>query len=256
MRRVVVIARNELSLLRSELLPVLIYFLMPVIILAFVQGGFEVYLRFVEHRPGASGADLAAPGQATMFGFMALATLGYFFLGEHGWGTWNRLRASGVRPWQIMAAKLSVAYGMQLTLFAFVMIVGSLLFGLRVTGSIPALIVIELVLALVVVGYGFTACAIVTTQAQFNAFSYLGALVLAGLGGALVPFETLPGWAQAIAPAVPTYWAVSAYETVILDRGGLGDVLVELAVLGMFAIGFFTLGGWLFDSSKRRSTWA
>ncbi|MBM3663941.1 MAG: ABC transporter permease [Actinobacteria bacterium] len=257
MRRAVpVVARQELALIRSEYLPFAIYFVMPLVILAFVQGVFEVYLRLVEGQGDVSGADLAAPGQATMFGFMTLAGFGYLFLGEHGWGTWNRVRALGVRPWQIMTGKLSVAYILQLTLFAFVMIAAVLLFDLEVRGSIVALVMIELATALVIIGYGLIAAAVANTQALFNAFAYLGALLLAGLGGALVPFSTLPGWARAIAPATPTYWAVSAYEQVILDGGGLADVVTELAVLLLFAVGFLLVGAWLFDPDKRRTTWA
>jgi len=255
-RAVPVVARQELALIRSEYLPFAIYFVMPLVILAFVQGVFEVYLRLVEGQGDVSGADLAAPGQATMFGFMTLAGFGYLFLGEHGWGTWNRVRALGVRPWQIMTGKLSVAYILQLTLFAFVMIAAVLLFDLEVRGSIVALVMIELATALVIIGYGLIAAAVANTQALFNAFAYLGALLLAGLGGALVPFSTLPGWARAIAPATPTYWAVSAYEQVILDGGGLADVVTELAVLLLFAVGFLLVGAWLFDPDKRRTTWA
>jgi ABC-2 type transport system permease protein len=106
------------------------------------------------------------------------------------------------------------------------------------------------------VGYGLIACALSTTQALFNAFAYLGALVMAGLGGALTPFDTLPGWAQSIAPAVPTYWAVQAYEEVILRGGGVRDVALELAVLACFAVGFLMVGSVIFDPDRQRSTFA
>jgi hypothetical protein len=33
-------------------------------------------------------------------------------------------------------------------------------------------------------------------------------------------------------------------------------VALELAVLGLFAAVFATLGTWLFDEDKRRTTWA
>ena len=256
MSRIPVIARHELDLLRSYALPVALYFLMPLAILAFVEGGFDVFLRLQDPRAGFSGADLAAPGQATMFGFMSLSTIGFLFLGDHAWGTWNRVRSLGVRPWQIMAGKLGTAYLNQLAIFAFVMVMASLLFNLTVRGPIYALVVVELVMAAVVVGYCLIACAISNNQAQFNAFAYLGALVLAGLGGALTPFDTLPGWAQSVAPLTPTYWSVRAFEDVILNGGGIGDVALELAVLALFAVGFFVLGALLFDGNKQRTTWA
>jgi ABC-2 type transport system permease protein len=256
MRSIAVVARHEVSLLRSEIIPVLLYFLMPLAILSFIQGAFTLFLEFTEPTVPANGASLAAPGQATMFGFMSLAMLGHFFLGECGWGTWNRVRSLGVRPPQIMAGKMAVNYVQQLALFLFVMVAAALLFSLEVTGSLAALIVIELVVAFVIVSYGLIACALATSQAQYNAFAYLGALVLAGVGGALTPFATLPGWAQAVAPATPTYWAVRGFETVILGGGGLSDVTTEIAALAAFGVGFLALGAILFDPDKPRSTWA
>jgi ABC-2 type transport system permease protein len=255
-KQVLVVARHEVDLLRSHFLPMALYYLMPIAILAFVEGGFSVYLQVQYPGSDFSGADLAAPGQATMFGFMSLATIGYFFLGDHAWGTWDRVRSLGVRPWQIMSGKLGMAYANQLVLFTFVMGAGWLLFDLRVRGPLPALYMVALVMAAVTVGYCLIACAVTRNQAEFNAISYLGALLLAGLGGALTPFETLPGWAQAIAPAVPSYWAVRAYDAVILDGDGISGITLELAMLVLFAVGFFLVGSWLFDGAKQRTTWA
>ncbi len=250
------VARQELSLLRSEMIPVALYFLMPLAILSFIQGAFTLFLEFTEPALPASGASLAAPGQATMFGFMSLAMLGHFFLGECGWGTWNRVRSLGVRPAQIMAGKMAVNYVQQLLLFSFVMGAATLFFSLTVTGSLAALVLLELVVAFVIVSYGLIACALATSQAQYNAFAYLGALVLAGVGGALTPFDTLPGWAQAIAPAAPTYWAVQAFEDVMLRGAGLVDVLPDVLILVGFGAVFLLVGVVLFDPDKPRSTWA
>lgn len=256
MRRLLVVARHEVRLLRSEIIPVALYFVMPLAILAFIQGAFTLYLEFTEPTVPASGASLAAPGQATMFGFMSLAMLGHFFLGECGWGTWNRVRSLGVRPREIMAAKMAVNYCQQLLLFAFVLGTAAVLFSITVTGSVLALAVLELAVAFVIVSYGLIACALATTQAQYNAFAYLGALVLAGVGGALTPFDTLPGWAQAVAPAAPTYWAVNGFSEVMLYGGDLSDVSTHVAVLVAFGVGFLTVGAALFDPDKERSTWA
>lgn len=256
MRQVGSVARHEVLLLRSEIVPVALYFVMPLLILAFVQGAFDVFVQVTDPGGTATGVDVAAPGQATMFGFMSLATLGHFFLGEHGWGTWNRLRAMGVRPAQIMGGKAAVNYLQQLLLFGFVMISAAVLFGLSVTGSLAALMLVELAVAATIVGYGMVACAVSTTQAQFNAMAYLGALVMAGLGGALTPYETLPGWARAVAPVTPTYWATNAFESVMIDGGSVSDVTGEVVVLVLFAVVFVLIGSLIFDPDRQRSTWA
>lgn len=250
------IFRHELVLLRTSWIPLSLYFVMPLVVLAFVEGGFTVFLQVQDPGAGFSGADLAAPGLATMFGFMSLSSIGFLFLGDHAWGTWNRVRSLGIRASQIMAGKLSVAYLAQLALFTFVMICAVTLFDLRVRGALLALVAIELVLALVAVSYCALACSLCRNQAEFNAFTYLGALVMAGLGGALTPFETLPGWAQSLAPLVPTYWSVRAFESVILGGAGLADVAVELAALAIFAAVFAVASALTFNEERQRSTWA
>jgi ABC-2 type transport system permease protein len=56
--------------------------------------------------------------------------------------------------------------------------------------------------------------------------------VLSALGGAMVPLTTLPGWAQAIAPASPGYWAMSALRSAVLGlaAGTLRAAGVLLAI--------------------------
>src|SRR4051812_31173764 len=101
-RRALQVAPHELALIRSEWSLVLASLAMRVVLIAFVKNTFRFYLRLVELQPQATGAELAVPGQATMFGFMALSVLGYFFLGEHSWGTWNRMRSAGLAPREIV----------------------------------------------------------------------------------------------------------------------------------------------------------
>lgn len=90
------------------------------------------------------------------------------------------------------------------------------------------------------VAFGYAACIIslvllasasFRTINQVNAFQNVGAMALGGLGGALVPLEQLPGWAQAIAPATPQYWAMTGFRRIFLESGGPRDVLVPFAVL-------------------------
>jgi ABC-2 type transport system permease protein len=71
-------------------------------------------------------------------------------------------------------------------------------------------------------------------------------MALALLGGAWVPVETMPGWAQAIAPFIPTYWAMEGFRDVILEGAGLSGVLLPAAVLAGFGAVFTGLAAWRF----------
>jgi ABC-2 type transport system permease protein len=90
------------------------------------------------------------------------------------------------------------------------------------------------------------------TFQQVLAVSNLGAIFLAALGGALSPYSTLPGWAKAISPATPTYWAMKAFNDVLLKGEGFRSVAVSVAVLVGAAGLFLALASarFRFDAEK------
>ena len=250
------VARHELVLIRSEPVPVLIFLVMPLVLMAFVQNTFGLYLRLVEQRSGATGAEVAVPGQATLFAFMATATLGYYYLGDHSWGTWTRARSLGVGEGSLVGGKLAVAYAHQLVQLSLLFGFGAVAFGLRIQGSVLGFVAVALALCLFVVAYGFLACVVAKSQAQFNAFAYLGALLMAGVSGALTPFGALPGWVQAVGRCVPTYWAVRGFRSVLLDDGSLAGVGWSVLVLLVGALVVAGVAVFLFDPDERKSTYA
>ena len=91
---------------------------------------------------------------------------------------------------------------------------------------------------------------------QLNALANLGAIVLAGIGGALAPSTALPGWAKAIAPITPSYWAMRGFRSVILGPGGLADVVTPIAVLLAFAAAFVMVAAARFRVEEPKTSYA
>jgi len=56
----------------------------------------------------------------------------------------------------------------------------------------------------------------------------------------------MPGWAAAIAPAIPTYWAMKGFQSVILEDGGITDVAGATLVMIGFGVLFTVLAAWKF----------
>jgi hypothetical protein len=101
-----------------------------------------------------------------------------------------------------------------------------------------ALIIV--VLALSLSAFGMAVTAVSRTMQQLNAIGSVGGFAMAMLGGAFVPVSAMPGWAQAIAPAMPTYWAMKGFRSVVLEGGGVGEIIVPLLVMTGFGV-LFTL---------------
>jgi ABC-2 type transport system permease protein len=115
---------------------------------------------------------------------------------------------------------------------------------------------VALMLALVEVALGFMLLAVCRSVLQLNAATNIGAMFLGGLGGAVTPVETLPQWAQTLAPFTPTYWAMTGFTDVIVDGAGIADLGPPLGVLAAFAVGFTLVAAWRFRVEDSKLSWA
>lgn len=229
-----VLARHELRLYRREPGMLIQMVFMPIVMIAFLKPAFGPALTEAGYA-GATGAEQAVPGMIVMFSFFGAGMIGFGFFREHGWGTWDRLRASQARSFEIVVGKAVPTFllvvGQQLVLF----LAGIWLFGLRIRGSVFGLVLVSVALALCLLAFGVVFAAFLRSTQSLNAVNSITVMTLAGLGGAFTPIDALPQWAQTIAPVTPTYWAMVGYRAVVLDAGGVTATLVPTAVLLTFA---------------------
>lgn len=225
------ITKLQLRILRNDPWFLVIMFGMPLVVMPLFQRTMSLSL--IDSGFGsASGAEQVVPGQVILFGFFVGGSVGFSLFREHGWRTWDRLRASAASSKSLLAGFavpwIVIHIGYQVALFT----VGGLALGLRFNGGSPiALLMIVLGYATCVISLILLVASSFRTVNQVSAFQNVGAMAFGGLGGALVPLEQLPGWAQAIAPATPSYWAMQGHRSIFLEAGGVADVLVPFAVL-------------------------
>lgn len=251
-RRSLSIARHELRLTRRDLSGWIQMLIMPLAMIAFLKPAFAPVLQ-AEGHVGASGAEHAVPGMIVMFSFFVAGMVGFSFFREHGWSTWDRLRTSQATSIEILIGKVLPSFGVTLVQQLVLFTIGVVVFGLAISGAVPALVLLSAALAACLVSLGVLFAAVLRSSQQLNAAVGVSTMLMAGLGGAFAPLSVLPGWAQTVAPAVPTYWAMQGFRAVILDGAGLaGAALPALALLG-FAVAFAALATnrFRFDQSKR-----
>ncbi|MCD9195214.1 ABC transporter permease [Streptomyces albireticuli] len=253
--RIAALVRQDGRLLVRDPSPLIVRTVMPLLLMSFMQPLFRAALRADDVR-GATGAEQGVPGMAVMFLFFLVNIVGFAMFREHGWHTWDRLRAGPARPFELVAGRLVVPLVVAVVQLAVVFAAGGLLFGLRVTGSYAALVLVGVPLALCVVMVGMALVALCRTIAQLSVFANLLALLFAGLGGALTPRSALPDWARPLAPGVPSYWAMRGFSAVILDGGGVGAVLLPAGVLCAFAAGLTAVTLFFFRAEHRKLSWS
>lgn len=229
-----VVARREVRLLVQDPMPLILLLAVPLAILAFLKPVLFIAL-IIEGYPGTNGSEQAVPGAAATFSLLLAGLVGLSFFREHGWGIWDRLRASPATAGHILAGKLLPLYGFALVQAAWIFAVGFAVFGLRARGPVIALVVLTVAAAAAHLALGLLVVAFARTIQQVNALANLGAALLAGFGGAIVPAYLLPGWVRAVGPFTPTHWVMRGYRAVILDGRGLDGVWEPSLVLLLFA---------------------
>ncbi len=237
MRRSLAICLNELRILRHDPEWLVLIFAIPLVLVGLMRGGVHFMLVLTGH-PGASGADFSVPAVAVTFVFYLPGLVGLSFLREHGWATWDRLRATGTPAVEILVGKVVPVVLLGLVQMAVVFGVGRAVYGLRIRGSVLGLALIAVALVVAATSMGLALAAIVRTVQQLNTVGNVAPVGLGALGGALMPLATLPVWVHHVAPATPQYWAMQGFDGLILGGAGTGSALLPTAVLLTFAAGF------------------
>lgn len=248
----IAIARQDWRILRRDPFPVIVPVVLPLLLLPFLAPAYR--LGFVaEHIKHTGGADQAVPAMDVTFAFFLVGTSSMGFFREHAWRTWDRLRASPAKNYEIVLGKIAVPLLQAMGQFALLFGVGALCLGLTVHGSWGLLVAVGVAYSLFLVAMGLAVTAICKTYMQANAVTNVGALFIAGLGGALVPHALLPSWAQILSPIVPSYWTMNGYREAIL---GYGHPLVSVAVLLAFAIACLVFAALRFRLDDTKIAWA
>jgi ABC-2 type transport system permease protein len=253
-RRIRVTIAHELRIIRRDPLPVMVLIAFPIITMAFLKPAFRAALVQGGH-PGANGAEQVVPGQAVLSGFFIVSLTTYAFFSEFALQTWDRLRASQATSLELIIAKSVPRFVMSIAQFILTFTVAIPLFDLHVRGDTLAMLPLVVALAACFVLLGVAVTAVARTAQQANAFGIVGMVLFGAIGGALVPFNVLPGWARAVAPATPTYWAMRGFRSIILDGRGLDGVITPIAVLLAMAVAFALIALRWFRFDQAKSGW-
>jgi len=179
-----------------------------------------------------------------MFAFFIVGTIAVSLLTEKEQGTFRRLLASPLHRGSIILGKM-LAYALVVGLQVAVMFgVGNILFDMPLGDSLLGLVLLTLALALAAASLGMLVAALVRTAGQASSVSTLMAIVLAVLGGVMIPH--LPG--------TPLYWpsqltphahAIKAYNKLMLGAAAV-DIVPQVGLLVGVAALFFVIAVWRF----------
>jgi ABC-2 type transport system permease protein len=179
-----------------------------------------------------------------LFGmFFVVASISSLFVEERACGVLARLHSLGARPWQLMAGKL-IPYMLVNGLQAILMLaIGVWLMpliggeGLSLQGvHWGALGVMLLAISLAAISLALAIACAVSTHSQAKAIGPIIALLMAALGGIMVPTFVMPPVMQTLASYSPMNWALEGLLAVLLRNGSLAAIVPAAAKLTVFAL--------------------
>jgi ABC-2 type transport system permease protein len=187
--------------------------------------------------------EQTVPGFSVMFTFwLAMLVATSIYIEKKEFRTWRRTLVSPAKTWTIMSSRVLAYVFLGLAQMTLMFVLGAVLFGIDVGWNLPALIVIFGALALVTTGFGFLMSSLIKDMAMLSMMMNLMIIVMAGLGGALIPAAFLPEWAAPFSVLTPHYWAVNGIQDVIILGNGITDVYRQVLALLGFAFVFFAVG--------------
>ena len=201
---------------------------------------------------GLGRFDLGAAQQLLLFVFLSSLTGAATLIKARRLGVIARVMAAPVASWQALAGQALGRFGIAAVQGGYIMLGTALLFGVDWGNPLLAGLVLVLFCAV------SAAAAMVIGSVMDNdaAASGMGVglgLVLAGLGGSMVPPEFFSGTLQAVSRLTPHRWAYDAFADIQRHDGTLADILPQLGVLAAMALALLALGSFLLQRSLSRA---
>ena len=152
-------------------------------------------------------------------------------------GTMEVLLVSPMKPVYIILAKAAPYLLLSLVNIATILALSYFLLDVPINGSLPLLVGVSVLYALVALCLGLLISTIADTQ---QAAMLISAVVLMLpvilLSGMVFPIENMPVILQVISNIVPAKWYIIAVKDIMIKGLGFGSVLQEVGVLVLMAV--------------------
>jgi ABC-2 type transport system permease protein len=206
------------------------------------------------HR-GAYRYQLLVPSYTVMFAFFLVMTVGWLFAAERRQGTLKRLRAAPITRGEVLFGKLVPVFLLSFGQGVLLLLAGRLVFGMRwgpaqwsLGEQVLWLLPVVTATSLAATGLSLLVAALARTEVQVALYGAVPVLVLALIGGCVLPREMMPEQTQWLTLLAPQGWALDAYRE-LLDPNpsyvpNLHIVVRGCAGLAAFGVAFIGLAWW------------
>ncbi len=214
--------------------------------------------RFAKRGPQPSAVQQNVPAWLVFGMFFVIAALSNLFVNERSTGALARLQSLGVPHALLLASKALPYLGVNAVQAALMLAVGVWLMPLIGGDALSlqgihwgALLVTLAALSLAAVGMALALACAIRTHAQATAVGPIVNVLMAAIGGIMVPKFVMPAFMQRIAEWSPMNWGLEGLLSVLLRGGDLAAALPHVLRLGAFAAAMFVIAALLFGRAPR-----
>lgn len=201
---------------------------------------------------GIGQFDVGAVQQTLLFVFLISLAGSATLIQARKYGVIARTLAAPVSTGQVIAGQAFGRFVIALLQGAYIMIASSLLFGVE-WGNIALTALVLMVFCAVAAAAAMVIGSVMDNDSAASGVGVGAGLVLAGLGGAMLPLELFPDGLRAVANFTPHAWAYEAFAQIQRHDAGLVEILPSLGVLAAMAAVLLVAGAWLLRRSLARA---
>ena len=192
---------------------------------------------------GFNAFDLQVPGFAVTFLLIGmLMGVSLALIDEHDWGTLERLRSASAPLWATLTGKLLARFVVGFLQMVVLFAAGYLLFGISLGRTPAALMMPAAAIAFAGAAFGLIVAGVGKTRDAVLPVGAIVIMTMAAIGGCWWPIDFEPAWMQQVALALPTTWAMHAFNDLMIRNLAASSAVIPSAVNFSFGIIYTVVG--------------
>lgn len=202
-------------------------------------GGIEIRPR-VWYNPELKSSNYMIPALiGLILQFITILFTAQTIVREREQGTIEQLVVTPIHSWELIVGKLIPYIGIAFFNLAEILVLGVLLFGVPIRGSLPLLFATSFLFLLTTLGLGIFISTIAKSQQEAMLITFLINLPGIFLSGFFFPIEAMPPFLQFLSFLIPLRYMLVILRGIVLKGVGLEPIFSPVVALTLF--GFLIL---------------
>ena len=173
--------------------------------------------------------------------FLSVVLTSTAIVRERERGTIEQLIVTPVRSWELLVGKLTPYVLLAFLNTVEILVIGVLLFGVPVAGSVPLLLVCCAMFLVTPLGIGLLISTVAKSQQEAIILSLFFLLPNIFLSGYMFPIAAMPEWLQVLTYLFPLSYFLEIVRGIILRGAGLADLYPQILALAIYGVAVMTL---------------